>query len=131
MIIKLVRYRIRPDSCDGLLTIDGVHYCDTAEPTPLMLSEGIYDVRFRKHPVLGHRAPCIIPSTLNPQPSTFIVHGNGVYNAKSGDILLGEFVYPGIVLRSRTYFDPLIKRLEKAFARGTRVTLIITKTSTL
>lgn len=129
MIIQLIRYRVRPDSCDGLLSIDGVHYCDTAEPTRLMLPEGIYNVTFSKHPVYKHRAPCLACPELAEQ--AFMIHGNGVYAAKSGDILLGEFACPGVVLCSRKYFDPLIKRLEKAFHRGTKVTLVITKSTTL
>jgi len=120
MIIKLVRYRIRENSCDGMLYLDGIHHCDTAEPTKLMLPEGIYEVTFRKHPVHEHRAPYIAAST-------FMIHGNGIYNAKNGDILLGEFTYPGVVVRSRDYFDPLVKRLEKVFSRGGKVTLIISK----
>jgi len=118
MIITLTRYRILPDSCDGTLSIDGVRYCDTAEPTPLMIPEGTYPVSFRRHPVQRHRAPYL-------GRGYYLINGSGVFHPTRGDILLGEHIVPGCVKCSRTYFDPLVKRLEKAFLRGTKVSLIV------
>jgi len=125
MNIELKRYRILPETCDGCIYINGKYVCDTAEPSSLRLPEGEYRVTFRKHPKYGHRAPYL--QNVLDRHAGFIVHGNGVYHARRNDILIGEECAPGIVVCSRKYFDPLVKRLEKAFKNKNIVTLTISE----
>lgn len=54
-----------------------------------------------------------------------IKSGNGVYHQTDGGILVGRFLQPGIVTRSREVFDRLYERIEKAVARGHKIHLII------
>ena len=129
MEIIIKRYRIRPESTDGVMLIDGQRFCDTAEPTLLMVPPGKYKVTFRKHPKQHHRAPYATPMEGSSKVSTFITHGNGVYHPKRNDILIGEHIVPGCLKCSKDrYFIPLCKRLEKVFARNREeVTLTITE----
>lgn len=54
-----------------------------------------------------------------------ILHGNGVFNQIDGNIIVGKYLQPGIVLNSRQVFDRLYDRIEKAISRGHSVELII------
>lgn len=54
-----------------------------------------------------------------------ILHGNGVFNQIDGNIIVGKYLQPGIVLNSRQVFDRLYDRIEKAISRGHQVELTI------
>lgn len=54
-----------------------------------------------------------------------ILPGNGVFNRTDGNIIVGIYLQPGVVLRSRPIFDRLYDRIEKAISRGHQVELII------
>jgi len=129
MNIELRRYKILSETCDGCIYINGHLICDTAEPSALRLPEGEYNVTFRKHPKYGHRAPYLVNHRDGSLiDKGFLIHGNGVFNAKRNDILLGEKCVPGVVVNSRKHFDPLVKRLEKALKNKlSTVTLTITE----
>ena len=105
--MKLYLYRIctRQLTTDGVLKDEnGVKICDTAEHTQKMLPQGVYKVVLRKHPNLGHRAVQV--------ESAWIIHGNGVHEKDFGaSIIVGEHLVPGVVIRSYSYFERIIKRI--------------------
>lgn len=51
--------------------------------------------------------------------------GNGVYNTTDGAILVGRFLQPGIVIRSREVFDRLYERMKKSISRGHKIIVVI------
>ena len=130
-------------TCTRGLTTDGVlqnqrhnRICDTAEHTLHMLPEGTYQLTLELHKKLDHRAPCIqqgnataaeTTATAAATAASWIIHGNGVHGKDFGSsIAIGDCLVPGVVIRSHPCFERLVKRLDKAIKRGSKVKLIIT-----
>ena len=129
MKIYLYRKRIKGESTDGVL-IDqrGNRICDTAENTLTMLPEGKYRLDLKKYKKGNYRAAFATPIDANGEKqqgwrgSGFIIHGNGVYGRGLGsNIIVGDYLVPGVVTHSAKHFTRLIKRLEKAEKRKTEV----------
>jgi len=120
MKIYLVRESRREFSTDGVLRDHkGNRICDTAENTLTMLPEGCYELSFKPHPSGEYRA-------IGVGEYALLIHGNGVYAPDFGaNILLGQYLVPGVVKHSARYFGRLVKRLEKAFHRHRHAELII------
>lgn len=120
MNIELRRYRIRPDTIDGRIYIDGGKVCDSAENAHHCLPPGEYSIILARIHPKDRKMPIIIADG-NPKLS----YGNGVYNLHNGSILVGRYLVPGIVTHSRPAFDSLYERIRKNLERGNPVTLTI------
>ena len=66
MQIVLKRLKSRPQATDGQLYINNVIVADTAEATPYMLSEGVYDIKI----CLLYTSPSPRDATLSRMPSS-------------------------------------------------------------
>lgn len=124
MKLYIFRQAIKDTTTDGVLKDEhGQRICDTAEHTHHMLPRGTYRVTLSMHPSHKHRAPRVEPCG---GPGAWIIHGNGVHaKAFGSSIITGDRLAPGAVIRSRPYFERLVKRMEKAFKRGGQVELVI------
>lgn len=120
MQIVLERLKSRPQATDGQLYINNVIVADTAEATPYMLSEGVYDIKIENIKKYHRKMP-VVCSENTP----VIRIGNGVYNSKNGDIIIGEHLLNGIIIHSAPFFNKLIDRLDKAAIRGEKMKLKI------
>lgn len=190
MEIKIYRIRKREYTTDGILSIDRLHICETAEATQTMLPSGKYRVSILKCPDDKRNIPIIQIDAKDSFPSARckcctekteahikirmeeyetlerccfkeeqreeirsyeyavvsesrqrhievdasvgnccycprILPGNGVYNRTDGAILIGRYLIPGILTKSRDVFDRLYNRIEKTLARNKEVWLII------
>lgn len=122
MNIELRRYRIKPETIDGRIYIDGGKVCDSAEKARHCLPPGEYSIILaRRHPK-DRKMPIIIADG-NPK----LTHGNGVYSLQDGSIILGRYLVPGIVTHSRPAFDALYERIRKNLERGNEVKLTINR----
>lgn len=141
MIIELRRYRIKPETTDGQIYIDGQKVCDCAEHTPTSLSPGTYPILIYRCKHYRRKMPCIMigylpcdqcrkmlfvgnNSTL-PRYCPQIKIGNGVYNRRDGSIIIGEYLVPGCLTHPAEHFNRLIDRLDKAQNRNEPITLKI------
>lgn len=104
MEIELIRYRYKPWGVDGRLLINGKPVCDTVE-----------------HP-LQHKPAGVYTIDLDTQPFR---HGNGPMMNLQGEITVGEYALPGLVLKSADTYDRLYSRIKKARQRGNPVHLNI------
>ena len=120
MQIVLKRLKSRPQATDGQLYINNVIVADTAEATPYMLSEGVYDIKIENIKKYHRKMP-VVCSENTP----VIRIGNGVYNSKNADIIIGEHLLNGIIIHSAPFFNKLIDRLDKAAIRGEKMELKI------
>lgn len=139
MKFYLYRTSTRPLSTDGVLCDEhGSPICNTAEHTLHKLPEGTYQLSLQRHHRLGHRAlllqrhhrlgrrTLLLQRHHTPTAMAWIIHGNGVYGKAFGaSIVVGEYLVPGVVVRSYPYFERLLKRIEKVIKRGSQVELII------
>lgn len=60
-----------------------------------------------------------------PQHCPKLLFGNGAYHRHDGTILVGRSLLPGILTESRSTFDRLYHRIEKAQSRGTEIELVV------
>lgn len=188
MNISIVRYRLKNESIDGCLYIDGQHICDTAENAKYHISVGTYpvaaakcQVRKRNIPVINlHDSICrnceacalvadknekasmkltnaihyvmekgkaegktegeytvearaleaTLPKHAPKDPMPFcpqIKAGNSALNATDGAIIVGQYLMPGVVIKSRPFFDALYERIRKNIDRESPVTITITE----
>lgn len=145
MKITIKRIRIRPETIDGHLYIDGQKICDTAENANGALPKGEYPVSIvyckqYKRKVLRLKplssslsSSCEACEQLNwvfydttlPVYCPMLKIGNGVYNRPDGSIIVGTHIVPGCVLRSKDAYDPLYQRIRKSIQRGNQVILRI------
>ena len=102
MEIVIVRGDPKPWGIDGCLKINKVYICDTLEHPTRHLPAGSY--------VIG---------------TSPFRHGDGAMALKTGEILVGKRLMPGVVTESQQTYDRLYERLRKAFRRGTPVRLTI------
>ena len=148
MNIKITRYRQKPETIDGQLSIDGIRICDCAENAHTALPPGTYPIAIvpcrqyaRKMPVVAkpiahcsqltshcsscHRRPSVGINTKLPHVCPMLKPGNGVYHREDGSIIVGEYLVPGCLKHSKTAFDNLYDRIRKNIERGNEVTLTI------
>ena len=130
MHILITRYRYKPATIDGQLSIDGIRICDCAENAHTALPPGIYSITIVHCRQYARKMPLITPisnqsSVINNRVCPMLLPGNGVYNRKDGSILVGEYLVPGCLKHSRFTFDNLYDRIRKNLQRGKEVTLTI------
>ncbi|MCQ2269119.1 MAG: DUF5675 family protein [Bacteroidaceae bacterium] len=118
MDIIIKRYLQKTDTTNGELFIDNHHVCDTAENTHYMLEAGIYPVQLTEDPIFHRKFPHL-------GAGCNIRFGNGVYNLEDSTILVGTYIAPGCLCRSRIAFDTLYERIRKSAERGHQITLTI------
>ena len=130
MHILITRYRYKPATIDGQLSIDGIRICDCAENAHTALPPGTYSITIVHCRQYARKMPLITPisnqsSVINNRICPMLCPGNGVYNRKDGSILVGEYLVPGCLKHSRFTFDNLYDRIRKNLQRGKEVTLTI------
>ena len=130
MHILITRYRYKPATIDGQLSIDGIRICDCAENAHTALPSGTYSITIVHCRQYARKMPLITPisnqsSVINNRVCPMLKPGNGVYNRKDGSILVGEYLVPGCLKHSRFNFDNLYDRIRKNLQRGKEVTLTI------
>ena len=130
MHILITRYRYKPATIDGQLSIDGIRICDCAENAHTALPPGTYSITNVHCRQYARKMPLITPisnqsSVINNRVCPMLKPGNGVYNRKDGSILVGEYLVPGCLKHSRFTFDNLYDRIRKNLQRGKEVTLTI------
>ena len=130
MHILITRYRYKPATIDGQLSIDGIRICDCAENAHTALPPGTYSITIVHCRQYARKMPLITPisnqsSVINNRVCPMLCPGNGVYNRTDGAIIVGEYLVPGCLKHSRTAFDNLYDRIRKNLQRGKEVTLTI------
>ena len=130
MHILITRYRYKPATIDGQLSIDGIRICDCAENAHTALPPDTYSIAIVHCRQYARKMPLITPisnqsSVINNRVCPMLKPGNGVYNRKDGSILVGEYLVPGCLKHSRFTFDNLYDRIRKNLERGKEVTLTI------
>ena len=130
MHILITRYRYKPATIDGQLSIDGIRICDCAENAHTALPPGTYSITIVHCRQYARKMPLITPisnqsSVINNRICPMLKPGNGVYHRKDGSILVGEYLVPGCLKHSRFTFDNLYDRIRKNLERGKEVTLTI------
>jgi len=94
MQIKIIRKRTNRLYTEGELEINGKHYADTIEATETMAETGVYIVTKQIYDHIGH--------------------GNSwLESLKTRKVLIGEYLIPGIIVRSRQLYDRLLERVKK------------------
>ena len=124
MQIHLHRHYIGETACDGTITIEGDHICDTAENSQYRPRVGTYRILLRFSKIYRRKMPFLVESS-----NTFLAFGNGIYGSSDGRILLGSKIIHGCVCNSRKAFMPLYNRINAALRRHHEVTLTITEDS--
>ena len=130
MHILITRYRYKPATIDGQLSIDGIRICDCAENAHTALPPGTYSIAIVHCRQYARKMPLIRPisnqsSVINNRVCPMLKPGNGVYHREDGSILVGEYLVPGCLKHSRSNFDNLYDRIRKNLQRGKEVTLTI------
>lgn len=130
MHILITRYRYKPATIDGQLSIDGIRICDCAENAHTALPPGTYSITIVHCRQYARKMPLITPisnqsSVINNRVCPMLKPGNGVYHREDGSILVGEYLVPGCLKHSRFNFDNLYDRIRKNLQRGKEVTLTI------
>ena len=118
MFIEIKRYRFTAWGVDGTLWVDGVHVCDTVEHPQKYMSAGCYNVRMIKDEKLKRYLPKLSSgATIRP--------GNGPFALKKGSVAVGEYLMPGVVVKSSQAVASLCTRIKNQLARHAKVTLKI------
>ena len=130
MHILITRYRYKPATIDGQLSIDGIRICDCAENAHTALPPGTYSITIVHCRQYARKMPLITPisnqsSVINNRICPMLKPGNGVYHREDGSILVGEYLVPGCLKHSKTAFDNLYDRIRKNLKRGNEVILTI------
>ena len=130
MHILITRYRYKPATIDGQLSIDGIRICDCAENAHTALPPGTYSITIVHCRQYARKMPLITPisnqsSVINNRICPMLKPGNGVYHRKDGSILVGEYLVPGCLKHPKTAFANLFDRIRKNLERGNEVTLTI------
>jgi len=120
--INLHRHCVSKIACDGTLSINGEHVCDTAEHSQHRVPAGTYSIALCKSKTHGRKVPILVEA-----PSFCLVHGNSIYGKRDGRILVGLHIIPGWLKHSNILFMLLYDRINKALRRGHEVKLIITE----
>ncbi len=104
MEIELNRYRRKHWGVDGHLLINGKKVCDTVEHPVYKKPAGVYIIDIENNPFR---------------------HGNGAMMSSRGEIMVGEYKLPGLVLKSQEVYNRLYERLRKTWQRRKEVRLTI------
>ena len=104
MEIVLIRVDRRPWGIDGHLYINRKRICDTVEHPVCCKPSGTYKVEMSNQPFR---------------------HGDGALASRGGEIIVGEYMLPGVVGKSQITYDRLYGRLKKACQRGRPISLTI------
>lgn len=142
MNIVLKRFRIRPETIDGHIYIDGQKVCDCAENAHHCLKAGTYPLNVvkckqhgRKMPVLSASTDlkcakckvleCVTNNSTMPRFCPMLCPGNGVYNRKDGSIILGTYLTHGCLTHPKQAFTDFYERIRKSIERGHELTITI------
>ena len=140
MNINLIRIRYKTETIDGVLKIDGIRVCDTAENVNGAVPAGTYTVFINKCKQHGRKMICLNPecpcrkckklkavsnNTSMPCYCPQICPGNGVYNRHDGAILLGQYLAPGCLIRPLAAFSKVYDRIRMSLSRGHKVKLVV------
>ena len=147
MTILIKRNLAEGEVTEGKLYIDDIFICDTLENTHSCLPAGSYPISIMKCKQYRRNIICVKSSvdeaaqtnqchkcklkelvfsnTPMPRFCPQIKPGNGVYGRRDGSIILGSYLAPGIVRKSRQAFDALYERIRKNIERGKCVSLKI------
>ena len=106
MTIYIIRNLHSRWGVNGECFINDKRVCDTVEHPTAYLSCGTYQI------------------TLDNFPSIF-VQGNGPMKSVKGEISVGVYQLPGLVLQAAEMHQRLRQRIKKALKRGEKVQLII------
>lgn len=123
--IHLHRRHVSKIACDGTLSINGNHVCDTAEHTKFRTKTGTYHIAICRSKKYGRKVPILVE-----KPDTCLVHGNGIYGKRDSRILIGLHLFPGCVKHSDILFMQLYNRINAALRRGHEVVITITENTT-
>ena len=124
MKIEIIRTTRRKQSVDGEMVIDGIKVCHTVENAVWCLPPGSYRVGIVYIKSMARKMPCLFSIDDN-QPKAMVMMGNGVFNLRCANILVGEQLVPGCVKKSAAAFNVLYERLRKSLARGHTIDLTI------
>ena len=124
MKIEIIRTTRRKQSVDGEMVIDGIKVCHTVENAVWCLPLGRYRVEIVYIRSLARKMPCLFSGDDN-QPKAMVMMGNGVFNLRCANILVGEQLVPGCVKKSAAAFNVLYERLRKSLARGHTIDMTI------
>lgn len=131
MLIEIQRYRICGACCDSTLNIDGQHVCDCAENAHYRIPTGLYDVELLYSSEAHRKVPTLIPADSSILVKygclPILKMGNGIHTNCKGQIIVGTYCIPGVVVRSRDAFMPLYDRINNSMRRGNIVQLKITE----
>ena len=111
MELILYRTRIRPDTTDGALEMDGGLFCHTVERSATRLPGGEYEVRVVRPHTGEPRIRVYAPKGSRPVGE--LLHGNGACRLPKGAVIVGERRARGLCIRSRPTFDFLLGLLER------------------
>ena len=147
MTILIKRNLAEGEVTEGKLYIDDFFICDTLENTHSCLPVGSYPIcimtctQYRRNIIsvkssvdeAAQTNQChkcklkelVFSNTPMPRFCPQIKPGNGVYGRRDGSIILGSYLAPGIVRKSRQAFDALYERIRKNIERGKCVSLKI------
>ena len=106
MEILIKRKHYSPWGVDGECLINGTHVCDTVEHPTAYRPTGIYRVS-------------------STSVSRYFVRGNGPMKNVKGEITLGVYELPGLVLQSEQIHQRVVQRVKKALKRKEKIELII------
>ena len=124
MKIEIIRTTRRKHSVDGEMMIDGIEVCHTVENAVWCLPPGRYRVEIVYIRSLARKMPCLF-SVDDNQPKAMVMMGNGVFNLRCANIIVGEQLVPGCVKKSAAAFNVLYERLRKSLARGHTIDMTI------
>ena len=130
MHIHITRHRLKPETIDGQLSIDGIRICDCAENAHTALPPGTYSITIVHCRQYARKMPLITPisnqsSVINNRICPMLKPGNGVYHREDGSIIVGEYLVPGCLKHPKTAFANLFDRIRKSAERGHAITLTI------
>lgn len=132
MTIENLRKQKNAEYTSGISKFNGEYVADILERTPSMIPTGIYKATLLKVKGQRHRQIAIVADDYNPSdPNPFvfatIVSGNSYRSAQGqSDIVLGEQLFPGVVILSSRIYERIFDRIEKCVARGESIQLYIT-----
>lgn len=131
MQIEIRRYRIKGEYCDARLYVDGNFVCDCAENATYRIPQGTYSIDLRYSNEAKRKVPTLIPTDGCMQVTRgkfpIIKIGNGIHTNHNGQIIVGTFRIPGVVIRSRDSFLPLYDRINNSMRRGNKVEIQISE----
>lgn len=126
MQIEIHRCQIGETTCDGILKIDDIRICNTAENAKYRPPAGTYRIILRYNKAQGRKVPTLISEDTSKRQA-YLAIGNGIYNRHDGRIILGTYIVPGCLKCSRESFMTLYDRINNSQRRGHEVTLKITE----